>query len=48
MPCIECGESARKTCNGLVVGLSYDDDGVAHHTCMNCFIELMENEYDME
>ena len=43
MPCIECGESARKNGSyGAVAGLSYDDDGEASYTCLNCVIDLLK------
>lgn len=40
MPCVECGESAKKH-GGVCVGLSYDEDGEARYHCLDCVKEAL-------
>ena len=43
MPCIECGESAKEKHNGAVgKWLGYDDEGNAKYYCLDCTIEILE------
>jgi hypothetical protein len=44
MPCRECGDSAKEKHNGACVGLSYDEDGTARYTCLDCTIDVLKEQ----
>jgi hypothetical protein len=47
MPCKECGESAKEKHGGVCVDLSYDEDGMARYTCLDCTIDILEDSVGM-